>query len=99
MEGTSSRRGLLSKEFQVACAIYELTVKRKEKAWYTKLEPMMKENMSGATLSRVLKYLESWGNSKAQYGETETGRAGKLYYISNEDNETIELLYNKYWNS
>ena len=99
MEGNGSKRGLLSKEFQVACAIYELTEEKKEKAWYNKLEPMMRSLMAGSTLSRTLKYLESWGIIKAQYGETETGRAGKLFYLSNEDKETIEMLFTRYWKS
>ena len=94
---SESKRNALSNEFKVAVAIFEITEKLKEKAWSTKLQVALKDYMGGSTVLRMLTFLESWRIVKTQYGETETGRPGKLYYLSNEDHDTIEMLYERYW--
>lgn len=92
-----SKRELLSPEFKVAVAIYEMTEVAHEKAWSNKLQRVLDSYMSSSTVSRMLRFLESWHIIKAQYGETETGHPGKLYYISNEDQDAIKSLYERYW--
>lgn len=91
------KRNLLSKEFKVAVVIWEITKENGEIAWFSTMVEKLKDFMSQTTLSRVLKYLESWGMIKVQYGPTQTGHAGRLYSISNEDSDTIRMLYEKYW--
>jgi len=91
------KRNLLSKEFQVAVVIWEITKENSKIAWFSVIGKKLKAFMSRTTLSRVLKYLESWGMIKVQYGPTPTGHAGRLYSVSNEDSETIQMLYEKYW--
>lgn len=94
---SEDRKNMLSNEFKVGVIIYYLTEVLGEKAWSTKLETILSRYMSSSTLLRMLRFLESWRVIKAQYGETETGRAGKLYYISNEDKEVMKKLYENYW--
>ena len=95
-QNKKSRRGFLSNEFKVACVIYEITQDRKNIAWFTNLSELLSDYMSASTLLRHLKFLESWGIAKVQYGETGNKKAGRLYYISNEDRDTIAMLYEKY---
>jgi hypothetical protein len=91
------KRNLLSNEFKTAVSIYEITEVRKEKVWSHKLQKVLADYMSASTVPRMLRFLESWHIIKAQYGETEENRPGKLFYVSNEDREAIKTLYERYW--
>jgi len=61
----------------------------------------LQENLAGIvsknTVSAAIDTLFDWGIIKAEYGETENGRAGRLLMISNESVPLIKELYVKYW--
>lgn len=94
----SERRSPLSNDLKIACAIYTCKLKG-EVVWYNKLVDLLNGQVSPSTISKSLHNLFDWGIVKAEYGETETGRAGRLLFISNESEPTIKDLCNKYWNS
>ncbi|MEA3282174.1 MAG: hypothetical protein U9Q68_06370 [Euryarchaeota archaeon] len=86
----------LSKEFKVAAEIYACN-ESGELVWYTKLVRRLSGKLSKNTIAHALDTLFDWGIVKAEYGETETGRAGKLLMISNEAKPIVQELYLRYW--
>lgn len=86
----------LSNEFKVAAEIYACN-ENEELVWYTKLVKRLYGKLSKNTIAHALDTLFDWGIVKAEYGETETGRAGKLLMISNEAKPIVQELYLKYW--
>lgn len=86
----------LSNEFKVATEIYACK-ENGERVWYTKLVQRLIGEMSKNTVAQALNTLFDWGIVKAEYGETETGRAGKLLMISNEAEPIVRDLYLKFW--
>lgn len=86
----------LSNEFKVAAEIFACK-ENGELVWYTKLVERLSGKLSKSTIAKALDVLFDWGIVKAEYGETETGRAGKLLMISNEAEPIIRELYIKYW--
>ncbi len=102
--GLCRRRGLmegmvknpLSNELKVAAEIYGCH-ERGEKVWLGKLQMNLAGEVSKNTVSAALDTLFDWAIIKAEYGETENGRAGRLLMISNESTPLIKELYEKYW--
>lgn len=94
--GEKNRSEILSKEFKIACEIHRLN-KKGEKVWFTKLRDSLKDKMSPSTLMNGLRTLFDWGIVKAEYGQTDTGRAGRLLFISGESKHIIEEIYEEYW--
>jgi hypothetical protein len=86
----------LSNELKVAAEIFGCQ-ERGEKVWLGKLLVNLKGEISKNTVSAALDTLFDWGIIKAEYGETEKGRAGRLLMISNESVPLIKELYEKYW--
>lgn len=86
----------LSNEFKVAAEILGC-LERGEKVWLGKLQERLSGEISKNTISAALDTLFDWGIIKAEYGETEKGRAGRLLLISNESKPLIKELYEKYW--
>jgi len=86
----------LSNEFKVAAEIYHCQVNH-EVVWYGKLVERLAGVVSKNTISNAIETLFDWGIIKAEFGETETGRAGRLLMISNEAKPLIKELYEKYW--
>jgi hypothetical protein len=86
----------LSNELKVATEIFGCQ-ERGEKVWLGKLQDRLKGEISKNTISAALDTLFDWGIIKAEYGETEKGRAGRLLMISNESTPLIKELYEKYW--
>lgn len=86
----------LSNEFKVAAEIYACN-ENGELVWYTKLVQRLSGKLSKNTITRALDTLFDWGIVKAEYGETETGRAGKLLMVSNEAKPIVQELYLRYW--
>lgn len=86
----------LSNELKVATEIYGCQT-REEKVWLGKLQANLTGEISKNTISAALDTLFDWGIIKAEYGETEKGRAGRLLMISNESVPMIKELYEKYW--
>jgi len=92
------RKDVLSDEFKIAAEIYGFNIKD-EPIWFTKLAEVLKKKkvMSSSTVLRGLNVLSDWGIIRAQYGKTETGRAGRLLYISGEARSTIGQVYEHFW--
>jgi hypothetical protein len=86
----------LSNELKVAAEIYGCQ-ERGEKVWLGKLQERLTGEISKNTISAALDTLFDWGIIKAEYGETEKGRAGRLLMISNESTPLIKELYETYW--
>lgn len=86
----------LSNELKVAAEIFGCQ-ERGEKVWLGKLQERLVGEVSKNTISAALDTLFDWGIIKAEYGETEKGRAGRLLMISNESTPLIKELYEKYW--
>ena len=86
----------LSYELKVAAEIFGCH-ERGEKVWLGKLQENLTGEISKNTISAALDTLFDWGIIKAEYGETENGRAGRLLMISNETIPLIKELYEKYW--
>ena len=86
----------LSNELKVATEIFGCQ-ERGEKVWLGKLQANLNGEISKNTVSAALDTLFDWGIIKAEYGETEKGRAGRLLMISNESTPLIKELYEKYW--
>lgn len=86
----------LSNELKVAAEIFGCQ-ERGEKVWLGKLQERLVGEISKNTISAALDTLFDWGIIKAEYGETEKGRPGRLLMISNESIPLIQELYEKYW--
>ena len=94
-KGTKS--DILSNELKVAAEIYRCNFVSREKIWFTKLVDLLKDEMSKTTVMKALNTLFDWGIVKAEYGETEKGRAGRLLLIATEHKDTIKKIYEAYW--
>ena len=94
VKGRGKEADILSPEFKVAAEIFRFE-KKGEKVWFTKLERSL--GMPSSTLSRALRRLFDSGIVKAEFGETETGRAGRLLYIAGESRDVIEKIYERFW--
>jgi len=88
--------GPLSTDLVVACKIYEYQ-RNGEKVEFGKLVNGLEGFMSKSTIINNLNTLSDWGIIKTEFGETEAGRAGRLYYISGEAEMMIKETYEKYW--
>jgi predicted transcriptional regulator len=86
----------LSSEFKVACEIYKAELNG-ERVWFTKLAERLSGKLSKNTISNAIDTLFDWGIIRAEYGPTDTGRAGRLFEISNEHKHRIKDLYDHYW--
>lgn len=93
---TEGPKNPLSNEFKVACEIYKAEVQG-EPIWFTKLVERLEHKVSKNTISDALDTLFDWGIIKGEYGPTDTGRAGRLFQISNEHKSRIKDLYEHYW--
>jgi len=88
----------LSTDMKVAAEIYKFNEMPKQRIWFTKLVKSLEpKKISKTTIARSLDKLFDWGIVKAEYGETETGRAGRLLYITNETKDTIKAVYEEFW--
>lgn len=92
----SKKYDILSPEFKVAAEIYKYNI-RGDKVWFTKLAKSLEGEMSPSTIMKSLRRLFDWGIVKAEFGETDTGRAGRLLYIAGESRDVIGKIYEKFW--
>jgi hypothetical protein len=91
-----TKADLLSNEFKVAAQIYACN-EAKQKIWFSKLTELLGDHMSSATVIKSLRTLFDWGIVKAEYGETDKGRAGRLLYIAGESKGIIKEIYENFW--
>ena len=96
MNKEKSKSMLLSHEFKVASQIYECNSK-KESVWFSKLAILLKNHMSTGTVMKSLRRLSEWGLVTAEYGPTDTGRAGRLLFIAGESKSIIKEIYENFW--
>jgi len=89
----------VSSDLFVAMMIYHVTEVKKEPIWFSKLVDECKDYMSKNTVSEALDTLMDWIVIAGEYGATEKGRAGYLYYIDTKDGGDFRIkeLYDKYW--
>jgi hypothetical protein len=89
----------VSSELFVAMMIYHVTEIKKERVWTGKLVNTLQEYMTKLDVHRVLTVLTDWMIITGEYGETEKGRGGYLYYIETHDGGDLRIkeLYDKYW--
>lgn len=89
----------LSNDLKVACEIYHLTEVKKERVWFTKLVDVLKDKMSKNEVSHALDTLWlDWGIVESEYGETENGRCGRLFYIDDERHgDRIKKVYEEHY--
>ena len=89
----------VSSELFVAMMIYHVTDIKKERVWFSKLVELVKDYMDKITVSHSINTLCDWMIIYGEYGETEKGRAGRLWFIETHDggDYTIKELYDKYW--
>lgn len=80
----------------VACKIHEYQREGK-KVDFRKLVEGLKGLVSRSAILNGLNTLSDWGIVRAEFGETEAGRAGRLYYISGEAEAMIKETYDKFW--
>lgn len=89
----------VSGDLFVAMMIYHVTEVKKEPIWFSKLVELSKDYMDKITVSHSINTLCDWMIIYGEYGETEKGRAGRLWFIETHDGgvHTIKELYDKYW--
>ncbi|MEA5036761.1 hypothetical protein SDC9_17381 [bioreactor metagenome] len=93
---TEAHKNPLSNEFKVACEIYKAE-SLGESIWFTRLVERLDGKVSKNTISNAIDTLFDWGIIRGEYGPTDTGRAGRLFQISNEHISRIKDLYEHYW--
>ncbi|MDD3019815.1 MAG: hypothetical protein PHX61_02390 [Alphaproteobacteria bacterium] len=86
----------LSPELIVACCIYDLQLKN-EKIWLLKIQQNLAGIVGGNRIRSAIDTLFDWGIIKAEYGETDKKRAGRLYRIQEDAVPMIAELHNKYY--
>ena len=87
----------LSNEFKVACEIFKAGLNG-EPIYFSKLVEKLSGKLSKNTISNAIDTLFDWGIIKAEYGPiSASGRAGRLFEISNEHKNRIQDLYENYW--
>lgn len=89
----------VSYDLFVAMAIYHITEVKKEPAWFSKIVDFVKDYVSKIDVSNAMDTLEDWSIIYGEYGHTEKGRAGRLYFIETHDGGDFRIkeLYDKYW--
>ena len=86
----------LSQELIVACCIYDLQSKN-EKIWLLKIQEHLSGKVGKAKVRSAIDTLFDWSLIKAEYGETDKKRAGRLYRIPEEAVPMIAELHKKYY--
>lgn len=89
----------LSSELFVAVMIHHITDVRKERVWFGKLVDECKDYVPKNTVSEALDTLVDWLIIAGEYGATEKGRAGYLWYVDTKDGGDFRIkeLHDKYW--
>jgi hypothetical protein len=86
----------LSYELIVACCIYDLQLKN-EKVWLLKIQQNLAGIVGGNRIRSAIDTLFDWGIIKAEYGETDKKRAGRLYQIQEDAVPMIAELHKRYY--
>jgi|WetSurMetagenome_2_1015567.scaffolds.fasta_scaffold47849_9 hypothetical protein len=89
----------VSSELFVAMMIHHIVDVKKERVWFGKLVESLQDYMTKNTVNESLDTLTDWLIIDGEYGATEKGRAGYLYYIDTKDGGDFRIkeLHDKYW--
>jgi len=88
----------LSDDLKVACEIWHYNV-LKQPIWFSKLVESLSWCMDKQTVSHSIDTLCDWMIIYGEYGPTEKGRAGRLWFIDTHDDGDFRIrdLYEQYW--
>jgi hypothetical protein len=88
----------LSSELKVACEIWHYNTLN-EPIWFTKLINNLAPHMDKHAVSHALDTLTDWMIIYGEYGPTEKGRAGRVWYVDTHDGGDFRIrdLYEQYW--
>lgn len=86
----------LSNELKVACEILAIESKG-ETVWYSKLQRNLAGELSGNTIRIAIDTLFDYNLITAEYGPTDSKRAGRLLHVAPEAKALIRELHDKYW--
>jgi len=89
--------GPLSIDIIVACQIYENQDEVGSGVGFRRLVEGLEGVAAKSTILNALNTLAQWGVITVEFGETETGRAGRLYSVSGESKELVRSTYDKFW--
>ena len=90
--------GPLSLDMLVACQILHHRVHNNgAKSEFGLLVRELDGLVSKSAVSPILNNLLKWGIVNTEFGETSAGRAGRLYYISNEAESFVKSTYDLFW--
>jgi hypothetical protein len=89
----------VSSELFVAMMIHHITEVKKEPVWFSKLVDELQDYMDKNIVSGALDTLTDWIIIDGEYGPTDKGRAGYLYFIDTKDGGDfrVKQLYDTYW--
>jgi hypothetical protein len=88
----------LSTELKVACEIWHYNTLG-EPVWLGKLVDSLSWCMDKHAISQSLDILFDWVIIYGEYGATENGRAGRLFFVDTHDGGDYRIrdLYEQYW--
>ena len=88
--------GPLTPDLVVACAIHHLEKEGKETR-SPELNDLLNGMLMPPELLSVLDSLAYWGIVRSEYTSLESGRSGRVYFITDEAHEMVRGVYNLYW--
>ncbi|MFW9890359.1 MAG: hypothetical protein ACFFER_19440 [Candidatus Thorarchaeota archaeon] len=80
----------------VACQIYELQMIQGKHVGFSLLVEELDGLVSRSALPKLLNNLTEWDIVRVEYGETESGRAGRFYSITGEASDLVLEFYNRF---
>lgn len=89
--------GPFSVDIVVACYVYHNQVRMGEGVPFAKLIDDFGKALSKSGILGSLNTLADWGVIRTEYGELESGRAGRLYSVSGESQVVVKATYEKFW--
>jgi DNA-binding PadR family transcriptional regulator len=95
--GTEMKKiGPFSIDIVVACFTYH-SQKEEVGVPFSKLVGELEGAVSKSTILNALNTLSQWGVINTEFGELDSGRAGRIYSVSGESTSLIKETYEKYW--
>lgn len=88
--------GPFSVDIVVACYVYHNQVQTGNVP-FDKLVNDFGKALSKSGILGSLNTLSDWGVIRTEYGELESGRAGRLYSVSGEAQITVKATYEQFW--
>ena len=89
--------GPFSVDIVVACYVYHNQLSLEAGIPFAKLVDDFDGALSKSGILSSLNTLANWGVIRTEYGELESGRAGRLYSVSGESIVTVRTTYEQFW--